>query len=429
MRTPSKVILRWLPVFADPQSYIFRYLLFMYKVLETDEHIRTFPSATNEDTRRSNFEKRMLQDRIKEACEGHLLWCFEKDVLLASQSWPLSKVEDDTDSSDSMYRRQPFSGSLQVLKLFEYARIFNKEEKVVDRCLRSGAKLWLDALTRNRDEKSKLWYGDTKQAHVAWEGHRGERSEWLGLPKYRLRELICIWKALKGLEEMMLCSSDEEFTTQISKKLKESKLRHFDVRKIILQHFLCENSQAGTPRIADQGAPTDLGKTSEITEPFTGSFAIAVRRTRERDRLLLYAKDAMLHDGVEWGFFKNDVEVELLSTREQITKADVLMSWKNTIGAQGADREAIWEKPLKYALAITMARYGSLDRTMSSEELERLSWHRLFDCVAPCGLFINSTKQDTKRSERMYLDCSQRSSWEIPTLLLRKNFEKLEVAL
>lgn len=315
----------------------------MYKVLETDEHIRTFPSATNEDTRRSNSEKRMLQGRIKEACEGHLLWCFEKDVLLASQSWPLSKVEDDTDPSDSMCRRQPFSGSLQVLKLFEYARIFNNEEKVVDRCLRSGAKLWLDALTRNRDEKSKLWYGDTKQAHVAWEGHRGERSEWLGLPKYRLRELICIWKALKGLEEMMLCSSDEEFTTQISKKLKDSKLRHFDVRKIILQHFLCEDSQAGTPRIADQGAPTDLGKTSEITEPFTGSFAIAVRRTRERDRLLLYAKDAMLHDGVEWGFFKNDVEVELLSTREQITKADVLMSWKNTIGAQGADREAIWE--------------------------------------------------------------------------------------
>ena len=429
MRTPSTLILKSLLVVADPQSYIFRYLLFMYQVLETDEHIRPIPDSTNQDTRKSNFEKRMLQDRIKEACEGHLLWCFEKDVLLASQSWPLSKVEDNTDESDSIGSRQPFSGSLQMLKLFEYARIFNNEAKIVDRCLRSGAELWLDALTRNRDDKSKLWYGDTKQAHIAWEGHRGERSEWLRLPKYRLRDLICIWKALKGLEELMLCSSDEGFATEISKKLKKSELRHYDVRKMILQHFLCEDFKAWAPNIADQSAPTDFGKTSERTEPFTGSFAIAVRRTRERDRLLLHATDAMLHDGFEWGFFKDDVDIEILSTREKITKADVQISWKNTIGAQGADREAIWEKPLKYALAITMARYGSLDKTMSSEELEKLSWDRLFDCVAPCGLFINSTKQDTKRSERIYLDCSQRSPWEIPTLLLRKRFENLEVAL
>lgn len=412
---------------TNPQSYIFRYLLFMYQILEIDELIRPTPDSTNQDTNRSTFEKSVLQDRIKEACEGHLRWCFGKDVLLASQSWPLSKPEDDTDPSDNMSTSEPFVGSLQMLKLFEYTRIFKNEALLVDQCLRSGAESWLDALNKNRDNKSELWYRDTKAAHVAWEGHRGERSEWLHLPKYRLRELICIWKALKCLEEIM-CNSDEEFTSEILKRLRESTLQHFDVRKIILQHFLCEDFDAGAPRIADWSAPKDLDNASERTEPTTGSFAIAVQRTRERDRLLLYAKDAMLHDGFEWGFFTNDLEIEILCTKKEPAKADVQTSWKNTIGAQGADREAIWEKPLKYAMAITMARYGSLDRSMSPEQLEKLSWERLSNCVTACGLFVDSVERDTKRPE-MFSGCSRRSAWEIPTLLLRKRFENLELAL
>lgn len=316
------LILRLLPVIANPKSYIFRYLLFMYQILETDEHIRPIQESSSQNPNRSNFEKRILQDRIKGACEGHLLWCFRKDVLLASQSWPVSRPEDDIDLSDKMSIRQPFVGSLQILKLYEYARIFKQESLIVDKCLRSGADMWLDALDRNRDNKSELWYKDTKQAHVAWEGHRGERAEWLRLPKYRLRDLICIWKALKCLE-VLLSNSDEGFTSEILKRLRELKLRHSDVRKVTLQHFLCQDLEAGAPHIADRSAPKALDNASESTEPTTGSFAIAVRRTRERDRLLFYAKDAMLHDGFEWGFFKNDIEIETLSMKRELEKVDV----------------------------------------------------------------------------------------------------------
>ena len=400
----------------------------MYQVLETDEHVRPVPDSTTQDTSGSIFDKRMLQVRIKEACEGHLRWCFEKDVLLADQSWPLSKLEDGSDSSDNKFSRQHFVGSLQMLKLFEFARLFSKEALIVDQCLRSGVMSWLDALNRNRDAKSKLWYEDTKQAYVAWEGHRGEWSEWLNLPEYRLADLIYIWKALKSLEEMM-CNSDDEFRSQVQKSLEKSELGHYHVRKVILQQFLCQNFEAGPSHLADQSAPGDLDSPSEKTESNDGSFAIAVGRTRERDRLLFYAKDTMLHDGFEWGFFEDDLEIEILSTKNELIKADVQVSWRNTIRAQGADHEAIWEKPLRYALAIIMADYGSLDSFMSPEQMKKLSWERLLVCVVPYGLFADRIDRDTKQPVMIDFSCSRRSPWEIPTLLLRKRCKSLELAL
>lgn len=413
---------------TNSQSYIFRYLLFMYHILETNEHIRPIPDPTNQDTTSANSGKRILQDRIKEACEGHLLWSFGKDVLLANQSWPSSKVKDGTDQSDNKFSRQQFQGSLQMIKLFEFAKIFKNEGLIVSQCLRNGAESWLEALTRTRDEKSELWYKDTKKAYVAWEGHRGEGSEWLDLPEYRLRDLVYTWKALKCLEEMIY-NCEDIFASKILRRLEETKLRHSYVRKIILQHFLYQDFEAGIPHTPLQSAPRDVDNLSEETESNTGSFAIAVRRTRERDRLLFYAKDTMLHDGFEWGFFDDNLDLEILSTNNKLTKANVHLSWRNTLQAQGADREPIWEKPLRYALAIIMARYASLDNSMSPEELERLSWERLLICVAPHGLFADRIEWDTKLPEMMYFSCSESSHWEIPTLLLRRHFETLEFAL
>ncbi len=243
-----------------------------------------------------------------------------------------------------------------------------------------------------------------------------------------MRSLIYVWKALKCLEELT-CNYDQKFASEILGSLEVSKLRHFFVRKIILQTFLYQDFDTGVLHAPDPSAPSDVGNSSENTESDTGSFAIAVRRNRERDRLLFYAKDAMLHDGFEWGFFQDDLDLEVLTTKNELKKANVHLAWKKTIGTQGADREAIWEKSLRYALAITMAKYASLDSSMSPEDLARLSWERLLVCVAPYGLFANRIEWDTKQPEMMDFSCRESSPWEIPTLLLRKRFESLEFAL
>ena len=410
---------------ADSQSCIFRYLLFIHQLLENDEHIRLL-APNDHNATKSDSGTRMLQNRIKEVCEGHLRWCFEEDILLADQSWPLSRVKEGTDQSDKKFSKQYFVGSLQMLKLFEFSKVFKERRWIVHQCLRNGAELWLAALTKTRDAKSELWYKDTKLAYVAWEGHRGEGSEWLGLPEYHLRDLIYTWKALKCLEEMMY-NSEDAFASKVMGTLEGSKLRHTHVRKIILHHFIYQDFEVEAPHAFDRNASRDGDNPSEEMTPNTGPFAIAVRRTREKDRLLFYAKDTMLHDGLEWGFFEDNLDLEILSSKNVLTKANVRLSWKNTLRAQGFDREAIWEKPLRYALAITMADYASLDSSMNPEQLERLSWERLLVSITPYGLFANQIEWDTKRPKMYYYTCSESNPWEIPNLLLRKQFEILNV--
>ncbi len=393
----------------------------MYQLLENDEHIR-LPAPTDHNATKPDPGTRILQERIKEVCEGHLRWCFEDDVILADQSWPLSTVKEGSDQSDNKFSQKYFVGSLQMLKLFDFSKIFKERRWIVRQCLRKGAELWLEALTKTRDAKSELWYKATKLAYVAWEGHRGEGSEWLGLPEYRLRDLIYTWKALKCLEEMMY-DSEDAFASKIMGTLEDSKLRHTHVRKIILHHFIYQDLEVEAHHAFDQSSWRDGDNSSENT----GAFAVAVRRTREKDRLLFHAKDAMLHDGLEWGFFEDNLDLEVLNSKNVLTHADVRLSWENTLRAQGVDREAIWEKPLRYALAITMADYASLDSSMNREELERLSWERLLVSVTPYGLFANQIEWDTKRPILSYFDCSESNPWEIPNLLLRKRFEILDV--
>ncbi len=426
-KDPLNTRSRLISMNANSQSCIFRYLLFMHQLLGNDEHIR-LPAPTEHNATKPDSGTRILQDRIKEVCEGHLRWSFEEDVLLADQSWPLSRVKEGTDQSDKKFSKQYFVGSLQMLKLFEFSKIFKNEKLIVSQCLRNGAEYWLEALTRTRDTKSELWYKDTKLAHVAWEGHRGEGSEWLGLPEYRLRDLIYTWKALKCLEEMMY-NSEDAFASKIMETLEDSKLRHTHIRKIILHHFIYEDFEAEVPHAFDQSASRDGGPPNEEMTSNTSPFAVAVRRTREKDRIFFYAKDAMLHDGLEWGFFEDNLDLEILSTKNVLTQANVHLSWKNTLRAQGVDREAIWEKPLRYALAITMADYASLDSSMNPEQLERLSWERLLVSVTPYGLFANQIEWDTKRPNLDDFSCSKSTPWEIPNLLLRKRFEILNIVL
>ena len=221
--------------------------------------------------------------------------------------------------------------------------------------------------------------------------------------------------------------SENAIASKIMRTLEDSKLRHTHVRKIILHHFIYQDFEAEAPHAFDRSTSGDGDGPSEETTSNTGPFAVAVCRTREKDRLLFYAKDAMLHDGLEWGFFEDNLDLEILSSKNVLTKANVRLSWENTLRAQGFDREAIWEKPLRYALAITMANYASLDSSMNPEQLERLSWERLLVSVTPSGLFANQIEWDTKRPKMYHFSCSESNPWEIPNLLLRRRFEILNV--
>lgn len=394
----------------------------------------------------TDIDKSALQGRIKETCKGHLRWSFSIRVFLASQSWPLSTESDDEDEADLLANKandKAFIGSLQMLKLYGFATVFREEALLIDECLQKGANKWLDELAASREKKSELWYKDTKSTYVAWEGRRDEGSEWFDLPEYRLGDLIYIWKALKSLEEMV-CNSDgcthggdESLTSVTLMRLNDKKLGHYNVRKLILQRFIYQNLDNPPKLMADQHDLRDPGNVVQKTESIASSFAIAVRRSRDRDRLLFSAKDTLIYDGLEWSFFNDDLKIETLSASNELVNVNVHVSWVNTIRAQGVEREAIWQKSLWYALAITVAKMGSLDSSKDPKELEEISWERLLGCVTPYGSFAEEIDCDTKLPDfsttfsRSYSPFygSRQSCWEIPTLLLRRRFESLELDL
>lgn len=410
---------------ANVESYIFRYLLFMYGVLDTDNHICATPALQNDSP---TFDRSALQARIKAVCKGHLRWCFEK-AFLTSQSWPSpSKLEGKEVTVDNKSREEAFVGSLQMLKLFEFARLIREEDSLVDECLVKGGKMWLDSLIATQETKSRLWYKDEKKEYL--KVNRDEGPESLDLPDYRLGDLIYIWKALKSLEELVCKSDGKTFVSEIQGTLTEYKLHHYDVRKIILQRFLYQPLDTPSSHVIDKSGSRDNQKAVPESTLDASSFSVAVRRSRSRDRSQFTTKDTMLYDGHEWGFFENDLNIEVLSNKEEIVKVNVELAWKRTMESQGDDDHAeIWEKPLRYALAIIMAKFGSLDSSKSPTELQNLSWKRLVTSVVPCGLFTEETDCYTQLPTSLPVSGNQRSSWEIPTLLSRIRFESLELAL
>ena len=402
-------------VAANADSYIFRYLLFIYRILDTDDEINSTPVSSVLQDSSLILEKSALQARIKDTCKGHLRWCFEK-VFLTSQSWPAPNYRENDITPDDRTREEAFVGSLQMLKLFEFARIFEEESSLVNGCLVRGSRIWLDAMAANQDEKSKLWYTDTKPDYLEVGMNGGPES--LSLPDYRLGDLIYIWKALKSLEALVSNSDDETFRMSILEKLNEFKLRHYDVRRIILSHFLYGPSD-------DHPAQTSL---AEESRPTTSSFSVAVRRSRKRDRVRFTPKDTMLYDGHKWGFFRNDLDIEVFSNNMETVKANVELSWKSTLKAQGEDyREEVWENLLRYALAIIFANLASLDSSKTPEELMNVSRKSLIDCVLPHGLFAERRDFCTQLPDSLPLVGTERSAWEIPTLLLRHRFHDMKL--
>ena len=405
----------------------------MYQLVKKDEYVSPYvKSQTRDDDDASIFNE--LQGQIKEACAGHLRWCFDQNVFLARQSWPAPPITaSDTSESDYKPSAKFFIGSLQILKLFEFSRVFTEETKLVKECLQMGTTSWLEALDAERDERSRLWYKDTRRTYITWGGRRGQGSEWIHLPEYRLGDLIYTWKALKSLEAMSRQFKHEKDNPLDTVRTLESlKLRAHNVREITLQRFIYQPQDALLKKrsVANFYNQRDPEQDMVKTKPAPVSFAIAVRRSRERDRRLFYAKDAMLHDGIEWNFFKNDISIEAYSATNEPRQVDVQLSWKKTMEAQGIDNETIWRKPLRYALAIIMANHHiSLDNSKTPDQLAKLSWERLPRCVMPHGLFANELDRDTKLPLLDYIPQSPWATWEIATLMLGRRFSDIELGM
>ncbi len=216
------------------------------------------------------------------------------------------------------------------------------------------------------------------------------------------------------MQELASQASKESFTPigQLLDHLETLDLLHHDVRSLILQRFIC----AIPRRRADDA--------KDVKPQQDATYAIAVSRSGsyEGDRFLFYAKDTLLYDGLQWGFFKNDSDIDILS------------AWQETVKSQGTDQEAIWHTPLRYGLAIIMETAmmncnATLDKWMTPRALAQLARERLSMCTFPSGLIAEQIDWNTKQPTLETDYCNTRSTVEIPTLLLRKEYDQIDFRL
>lgn len=134
-------------------SYIFCYFLLMYTVLTKGDRNSTNPIFASSTPTSAKY---LLEKRIRQACRGHLRWCFRNDVFLASHSWPLvAGSEVYVDKARKPLCERAFVGSLQILKLSEFASVFGEEERdLVATCIKTRVLSWFDALKSGRDPTS-----------------------------------------------------------------------------------------------------------------------------------------------------------------------------------------------------------------------------------------------------------------------------------
>lgn len=136
-------------------SYIFCYFLLMYTVITKGDRNSTNPMFASSTPTSAKY---LLEKRTRHACREHLRWCFRKDVFLASHSWPLvAGSEVYVDRARNSLCERAFVGSLQILKLSEFASVFGEEERdLVATCIKTRVLSWLDALKSERDLIFKL---------------------------------------------------------------------------------------------------------------------------------------------------------------------------------------------------------------------------------------------------------------------------------
>ena len=409
----------------------------MYQILGVDDYVVfSTTSSPSSSTTPSAIGRMSLQSRIKKVCQSHLRWCFDKDVFFVKKSWPISKNSNNVDGLDDDPGSKSFTGSLHLLKLFEFSLIFHDDNVFIEELLQACAHSWLDVLDSGRDMKSNLWYR-TKKTYVPWEGQKYEESEMLNLPEYRLGELIYIWKALMSVEQMTRrFATNPDLLSSILQRIDDLRLQHYEVRKLILLRFLCLNPD--TERNDHPSSPSDLSQRDENSnakpnlEADQNSYRliVAVRRSRVRDRILFYAKDTMVYEGFEWGFFENDLELGMLNPQNEVVKPDVALAWKRTLDAQRIHKEIFWKKSQRYALAISMASCGqSLDDLRDPADLANISCERLLGVVTSCGLLTSKVHWESKVADTSRFLDDPRSTWEISTVLLRHRFKLLNPKL
>lgn len=338
------------------------------------------------------------RQRIHAVCKGHLEWVknLQPKDACSSDLTIIGRRMHNVKAS-LLLPDSPSNMSSHIIKATQYFKIFTEFDDRVYICSWLGkfAVGWFQLLVKTRQHLTPTW----------------EHSPGSEIPTFHLRDQIMVWKALEGIEHTIQMVQETERITphEALKGFLETMDSHLPLWSARIQNchpildFTAEDLRRQNLRRFTYKFTVEK---SELTLR-----SLSVTRTARETRFLFHSRDTILYYGLEWGFFSGEESV-----------------WNQLVGSQiqhddPISDQARWHSPLRYGLALEMARYDhQLERSLAPSDMFTHARHVILKSSSENGLFPGKL-DDFSKEPVVYRKDSRDSyfhiTFEIPYILLR----------
>ncbi|KAM0210017.1 hypothetical protein ACHAQI_006129 [Fusarium lateritium] len=382
-------------VATSASFYSFQFLLLALKYFNVKHAEQVCQcQSTPESTSQLTYVCRM-RSRIKNTCEGHLRWVFERAArtkgFFASNYWVNGDEITGWETNPYLPGKSLVDTPFQIIKAGEFFKEFGDlpfpKERVNDvvdawvKDLDEGNMLGLYAFARHKKDPFQTFYF-TDHALIWWALRCAEDIR----PQFRLR------------------LPPEDINKQNARAKQEDRHRKKQYRKprlysssVVQQHIL---------------------KRFTIENPLTHERMIALSRSPAHNRFLLRTKDTLLFRIMDLGLF--DIASDSQTSRNWKDKIDI---WRRTIDCQmrheGND-DSKWQEPLRFAMSIIMAQYDKRINLRSVEDERLHAISTLLQSSSPNGLFpgaMDEIQEPVFYDDELMRDTYWSNTFEIPYIL------------
>ncbi|KAK1513380.1 uncharacterized protein CCOS01_14322 [Colletotrichum costaricense] len=352
--------------------YAFQFLLLGFDHFKTLHSGSEKPPACtcNNDQRPLLPYVCMMKRRIEDICKGHMKWVFQRAAkpkgLFCPNYWTNGDEIEGWETNEWLPGKSLIDTPFQFIKAADFYKRFKggMPENLLNKA-RTVYKKWISHL--GEIEKSG------KYAFPSYK----DSDDGKPTKTFYLTDHALIWQAARAAESMSLHLVREgDPQNQFAGRYSADRLR-----ENIVKRFTTENS-------------------------LLKQRMIAVKRSPTQTRFMFRSKDVALFRAMEEGLF---------------VQADI--QWTNTLDSQkhheGND-DTDWSDPRRFALAITMARHGTLINFRTRMELTEKALSILLSTSSSNGLFTGEL--DERQSPVMYEDERDRDNYwtvvfEVPYIL------------
>lgn len=344
---------------------------------------------------------------IHATCQGHIRWVLDltPEAARSVNVW-INGGMVDLSGYTKVPEDSPACMPYHIIKITEYLKVFKevKETNFVLGKFNTLCKHWFTLLRNTKNIRTPTW----------------QHSESSDMPTYRLSDQIWIWKALKGIEELLSELHDEQRKgTTMSLDATEFLKLKGEIRTM-REERLSGSMEVGNYIISfdSEDIRKENLKRFTIKNDVFNKRMLSVTRSAIETRFLLHSSDTILYHGIDWGFFQSQDELlkELLTIQK--THDDSLCD------------ASYWENPLRYGLALLFSRRGvQLETVHSADKMKRHAREVLLNSSSWNGLFpgqLNEDKQAMCFDKEVDRDSYFSVGFEIPSVLLKfQNSEKV----